>query len=141
MKAALLTGTREIEIRDVPEPDLTSAADVLLRIDAVGVCGSDIHYYTTGRAGARCIQFPQTMGHECAGTVLQKGSSVHHLEIGERAAIDPLIPCGQCDQCLAGREHTCRRQKFLGYPGPGQAPGAMVVVFRGKMLGDHNTVR
>jgi L-iditol 2-dehydrogenase len=123
VKAALLTNIREIEIRDVPDPELTSPADVLVRIDAVGVCGSDLHYYKTGRVGTRAIAFPQTLGHECGGTIMSAGIKVHDLDVGQRVAIDPLIACGRCDQCLAGREHTCRRQKFLGYPG--QAPGAL----------------
>jgi L-iditol 2-dehydrogenase len=123
VKAAFLTNIREIEIRDAPEPELKHAGDVLVRIDAVGVCGSDIHYYVTGRAGAQAIEFPQTMGHECGGIVMATGREVQNLEIGERVAIDPLIACGECDQCLRGREHTCRRQRFLGYPG--QAPGAL----------------
>ena len=123
MKAALLTNVREIRIRDVPAPELTCPKDVLLRIDAVGVCGSDIHYYSTGRVGARAITFPQTLGHECAGTVVSAGSAVQRLRVGQPVAIDPLIACGECDQCLGGREHTCRQQRFLGYPG--QAPGAL----------------
>jgi L-iditol 2-dehydrogenase len=123
VKAALLTSIREIEIRDVPKPELTRPGDVLVRIDAVGVCGSDIHYYATGRAGAKPIEFPQTMGHECAGSVMATGPDVQDLKPGRRVAIDPLLACGQCDQCLSGREHTCRRQRFLGYPG--QGPGAL----------------
>jgi L-iditol 2-dehydrogenase len=123
MKAALLTNIREIAIGDVPEPELARPEDVLVQVNCVGVCGSDIHYYVTGRAGAQPIAFPQTLGHECAGTVVAKGSNVQDLQVGERVAIDPLIPCGPCDQCLSGREHTCRRQMFLGYPG--QAPGAL----------------
>lgn len=123
MKAALLTATRKIEVRDVPKPELTSPEDVLVRIDAVGVCGSDLHYYVTGLVGAQGIVFPQTLGHECAGIVVSMGSGVRDLQVGQRVAIDPLIACGECDQCLAGYEHTCRRQKFLGYPG--QASGAL----------------
>ena len=123
MRAALLTGVRQIKIRDVPPPGLTHPEDVLVRIEAVGVCGSDIHYYATGRAGSNTIEFPQSLGHECAGAIVATGSGVRSLAAGQRVAIDPLISCGQCDQCLSGREHTCRRQKFLGYPG--QAPGAL----------------
>lgn len=99
--------------------------DVLVRIETVGVCGSDIHYYATGRIGAQAVQFPQTLGHECAGVVTRTGPAVRQpqLAVGQRVAIDPLISCGECDECLRGREHTCRRQSFLGCPG--QAPGAL----------------
>ena len=117
MKAALLTRLREIEIGDVPEPQLTGPCDVLLRIDAVGVCGSDVHYYKTGRIGAAVVKYPFVMGHECAGTVQQVGPEVRGLLAGQRVAIDPLVACGHCDQCRGGRPNTCRNQLFLGNPG------------------------
>lgn len=117
MKAALLTRLREIEVRDVPEPQLAGPRDVLLRIDAVGVCGSDVHYYKTGRIGAAIVKYPFVMGHECAGTVEKTGSDVRGLHRGQRVAIDPLVTCGRCDQCQAGRPNTCRNQHFLGQPG------------------------
>ncbi len=117
MKAALLTRLREIEIGDLPEPQLTDPRDVLLRIDAVGVCGSDVHYYKTGRIGAAVVKYPFVMGHECAGTVQQVGSEVRRLQLGQRVSIDPLVACGHCDQCCGGRPNTCRNQLFLGNPG------------------------
>ena len=123
MKAAFLTGIHEIEIRDAPEPALRNPEDVMLRIEAVGVCGSDIHYYAEGRIGAQTVSFPEIIGHECSGTVTATGGAVRSLKAGQRVAIDPLLPCGECDQCLAGRPHTCRRQRFLGCPG--QASGAL----------------
>jgi len=123
VRAAFLTGVREIEIRDTPAPALRDPEDVLLRIEAVGVCGSDIHYYTEGRIGSQMVNFPETIGHECSGAVAAVGSAVRSLKTGQRVAIDPLLPCGECDQCLSSRPHTCRRQKFLGCPG--QAPGAL----------------
>ena len=123
MKAALLTGLREMEIRETPDPKLTNPRDVLLRVSAVGICGSDMHYYTTGRIGAAMVVYPFIMGHECAGIVQAVGSEVRGLQPGQRVAIDPLISCGQCDQCRGGRAHTCRNQRFLGLPG--QAAGAL----------------
>ena len=123
MKAAYLTGVRKLEILEVAEPTLENAADVLLRVDVVGVCGSDMHYYRHGRIGSQIIKFPWTVGHEFAGTVMQIGKDVTNLKVGDRVAVDPLIACGKCDQCRTGRVHTCRSQKFLGCPG--QAPGAI----------------
>lgn len=123
MKAALLTGIRQLEIRQVPEPQLIRPKDVLLRIHTVGVCGSDIHYYAAGRIGLQVVQYPATVGHECAGIVVAKGRDVTDLQAGQRVAVDPLAPCGECDQCLAGRFHTCRNQSFLGCPG--ESPGAL----------------
>ena len=117
MKAAFLTDLRQIEVRDTKEPQLKDARNALLRVDAVGVCGSDVHYYTAGRIGSAVVDFPFIMGHECAATVLEVGAEVGRLRPGQRVAIDPLISCGQCDQCRAGRAHTCRNQRFLGMPG------------------------
>ena len=123
MKATLLTGIRKFETRQVPEPEITRPTDVLIRIKMVGVCGSDIHYYTTGRIGSQIIQFPFTVGHEAAGIVEQVGNKVTRVKPGQRIAIDPAVSCGQCDQCRAGRENTCRELLFLGCPG--QLAGAL----------------
>jgi L-iditol 2-dehydrogenase len=123
MQAAFLTGIGRIEMRQAPEPRLTRPGDVRLAVAAVGICGSDTHYYRVGGIGAQAVRFPWIVGHECAGRVVEVGAEVKHLKVGQRVAVDPLISCGQCDQCRAGREHTCRNQNFLG--SPGQAPGAL----------------
>jgi L-iditol 2-dehydrogenase len=123
MLAAFFTGIRQLEIRKAPEPDLAGPHDVLLRVDAVGVCGSDVHYYTAGRIGSQAVIYPERIGHECAGTVVTVGDAVRSVKPGQRVAVDPLITCGECDQCRNGRRHTCRNQSFLG--SPGQAPGAL----------------
>jgi L-iditol 2-dehydrogenase len=123
VKAALLAGIRKFETRQVPEPNLAQDTDVLIRVKMVGVCGSDIHYYTTGRIGSQIIQFPFTVGHEAAGIVEQVGTKVTRVKPGQRIAIDPAVHCGHCDQCRAGRENTCRELLFLGCPG--QLTGAL----------------
>jgi L-iditol 2-dehydrogenase len=123
MKAVYLTGIRRVEVREAAPPGLEGPDDVLLRIHSVGVCGSDIHYYTQGRIGSQVVQFPFIIGHECAGTVMETAANVSGLRTGQRVAIDPLVACGYCDQCRAGRKHTCRNQKFLGIPG--QLSGAL----------------
>jgi L-iditol 2-dehydrogenase len=123
MKAAALTGLRHVEIRDVPDPPLKNDTDVLIRVGAVGLCGSDIHYYTEGKIGGQVVEYPFIVGHECAGTVEQVGPAVRLLKSGDRVAIDPAIVCGVCDQCLAGRPNTCRRLLYLGTPG--QVSGAL----------------
>jgi L-iditol 2-dehydrogenase len=117
MKAAFLSGLRQIEIGEAPEPELTGARDVLLRIDAVGVCGSDVHFYRTGRIGEVVVKYPFVMGHEFAGTIEKAGAEVRGLQPGQRVAVDPLVACGDCDQCRAGRANTCRNQIFIGNPG------------------------
>jgi L-iditol 2-dehydrogenase len=123
MKAALLTDIRTVEIRDIPSPPPPGPGEVLLDVLAVGVCGSDMHYYRTGRIGDQVVKFPYRVGHEFAGRVVAVGPNAGQMSEGDVVAVDPLIWCGRCDQCLAGREHTCRNQKFLGCPG--QADGCL----------------
>ena len=117
MKAALLTSLRHMEFTDLPDPKIEKADDVLLRIEAVGVCGSDVHYYETGRIGSQIIEYPFIIGHECSATVKAVGSSVTRVKVGDPVVVEPAIPCHQCDQCRKGRENTCDNVKFLGSPG------------------------
>lgn len=116
MKAALLIGIRKFEIRDIPVPKIIKDTDVLVKIKTVGICGSDIHYYTTGRIGSQIVQFPFVIGHEAAGIVEKTGEKVTRVKPGQKIAIDPAVSCGHCDQCLSGRENTCRELLFLGCP-------------------------
>jgi len=121
MKAAVLTGIRQMEIRDVPEPKIEKDNDVLLKIEVVGVCGSDVHYYETGRIGSQVVQYPFIVGHECSATVKAVGDSVTRVKVGDQVAVEPAVSCHECDQCRQGRENTCDKLRFLGTPGQGNA--------------------
>jgi L-iditol 2-dehydrogenase len=121
MKSVVLTGIRRAEVREDPTPRIQKDTDVLLRIGAVGVCGSDVHYYDTGRIGSQVVKYPYRVGHECSATVEEVGSAVASLKPGDRVAVDPAAWCNDCDQCRVGRFHTCRNLTFLGTPG--QADG------------------
>ncbi len=123
MKAMMLTGIRKILMRDVPKPVLRMPTDVLLKLEAVGVCGSDIHYYTEGRIGSQVVKYPFVVGHECSAVVEQVGRKVTRVRTGDRVAVEPAMACGACDQCRSGRSHTCRVLRFLGCPG--QAAGCL----------------
>jgi len=123
MKVAYLTGLRKLELREEPEPKIERPGDVLVRMERVGVCGSDVHYYANGRIGRNIVEFPATVGHECSATVVEVGSAVDRLRPGDRVAVDPAMVCGTCDQCRAGRRNTCRNIRFMG--SPAQAPGAV----------------
>lgn len=123
MKAVALTGIRRLSMMEAPEPVLARETDVLLRVTAIGVCGSDIHYYTEGKIGSQVVQYPFRVGHECAAVVEKTGRAVTTLKPGDRVAVDPAMWCGACDQCRAGRFHTCRQLLFLGCPG--QAEGCL----------------
>jgi len=117
MRVLKLTGLRRMQLLDAPQPALTSPMDVLIRVACVGVCGSDVHYYTTGRIGSQVVQYPFAVGHEFAGTIEAVGAEVRNVRPGDRVAVDPAMPCCACDQCLSGRRHTCRNLRFLGCPG------------------------
>ncbi len=117
MRAAVLEGVRIVAMRDLPEPTHPGDHEVLLRVGAVGMCGSDIHYYTRGRIGSQMVRYPFVVGHEFGGKVLATGRAVTRVKPGDRVAVDPAMPCFACDQCQAGRFHTCRKHTFLGCPG------------------------
>ncbi len=119
MKAAVLTGLRQMELRDMPEPKIEKDTDVLLKIEMVGVCGSDVHYYETGRIGEQIVEYPFIVGHECAATVKAVGKAVTHVKAGDAVAVDPAVSCHNCVQCKMGRENTCCNLRFLGTPGQG----------------------
>jgi L-iditol 2-dehydrogenase len=123
MKTYALTGIGQMQLLDIPMPVIRSDNDVLIRMKVVGICGSDIHYYTQGRIGNQIVKYPFTVGHEGAGIIEQVGSSVKNLNTGDRIAIEPAMPCYHCDQCKIGRYHTCRNLVFLGCPG--QAEGCL----------------
>ena len=124
MKAMMLTGIRQMEMREIPEPELVKSNDVKIKMSVLGICGSDIHYYTQGQIGTQKVQYPFTVGHEGAGEVVEVGKSVTRVKPGDIIAIEPAMPCWECDQCLAGRHHTCRKLRFLGCPG--QAEGCLM---------------
>lgn len=119
----MLTGRGQMEMVEVPEPMIVNPDDVKIRMLVTGVCGSDIHYYTTGKIGSQVVQYPFPVGHEGAGVVVETGKSVKHVKPGDIIAIEPAMPCGVCDQCLSGRPNTCRKLLFLGCPG--QAEGCL----------------
>lgn len=123
MKAALLTELRKIELDQVATPQIRHPEEVLLKTEVVGVCGSDVHYYTTGRIGDQIVSYPYRVGHEFAAQVLETGKSVQTLRPGDRVAVDPAMPCGHCQECRSGRAHTCYNLRFLGCPG--QASGCL----------------
>src|SRR5579859_607088 len=110
MKALLLSSYRHLEIADVPEP-APGAEDVLVRVGACGICGSDVHGYD-GASGRRIP--PIIMGHEAAGTVASVGSGVNQFSLGERVTFDSTIYCGRCEYCLRAETNLCNQRKVLG---------------------------
>ncbi len=114
-RAAVLHGIADLRIeqRPVPEP---GPQEVLVEIRAVGVCGSDVHYYHHGRIGRFVLQAPMVLGHEPSGVVVGVGAEARRHRIGTRVALEPGIPCGRCEQCRAGRYNLCPDVRFFATP-------------------------
>ena len=92
MKAAVMHNTREIKIETLPVPDINHD-EVLIKVMAVGICGSDLHYYTNGRIGNYVVEKPFILGHECAGEIAAVGSAVGQFKVGDRVAVEPGVTC------------------------------------------------
>lgn len=117
MKAVLLTGPRQAQLQQKPEPKLPDKDWVLLRTRVAGICGSDLHYFISDSVGGEKVPYPCLAGHECSAEVVRVGPEARDFSPGDLVAVEPSISCGVCDQCLAGRFNTCRKIKFLGHPG------------------------
>lgn len=115
MKVAVLEKIKRISIeeREIPKP---KEDEVLVRIKSVGVCGSDIHYYNEGKIGSFVVEKPLILGHECAGEVVEVGSKVKTLKVGDRVALEPGIPCRRCLYCKTGRYNLCPDVVFMATP-------------------------
>jgi L-iditol 2-dehydrogenase len=115
MKAAVLMkpGVIEIVERDIPTP---AKDEALIRVKAVGLCGSDVHYYEHGKIGPYVVEKPLILGHESAGEIVSLGSDVRHLAIGQRVTVEPGVTCGRCNYCKTGRYNLCPDVKFLATP-------------------------
>jgi len=117
MKAAYLHGAGDLRLREEPIPSISRPDEVLVRVAAVGVCGSDCHYYQRGRIGPFVVEQPLILGHECSGVVVEVGEAVQHLKPGDEVAVEPGIPCRRCRRCREGRYNICEREvRFMGTP-------------------------
>jgi L-iditol 2-dehydrogenase len=110
-----MTRLNEISIEEQPMPQ-PGPRQAVVRIEAVGVCGSDTAYFTRGRIGDYIVEGPIILGHEVSGRVEQIGSEVTNAAVGDRVAIEPGTPCRDCKECRAGRYHLCPRLEFLATP-------------------------
>ncbi len=92
MKALVLEKTRQLSLREIDLPQKLGPKDVKIRIDTVGICGSDVHYYTHGRIGPFVVKEPMVLGHEAAGTIVETGEAVKDLKPGDRVCMEPGVP-------------------------------------------------
>ncbi|WOP19197.1 NAD(P)-dependent alcohol dehydrogenase [Raineyella sp. LH-20] len=106
-------GVEDLEQRPTPQP---ASDEVLVSVASVGVCGSDVHYYTHGRIADFVVNDPIVLGHELSGTIVAVGADVDPARIGERVAVEPQRSCGVCEYCLSGRYNLCPKMEFYATP-------------------------
>ena len=115
MKGAVMLGIGKMgfEERDIPQP---KDDEVLVKLEYVGICGSDLHYYESGAIGDYVVKPPFVLGHEPGGTVVEVGKNVTHLKVGDRVALEPGKTCGHCEFCKTGRYNLCPDVVFFATP-------------------------
>lgn len=110
-----MTDLDKMEIREIDMP-VPKAKEVLVKLEYVGICGSDVHYFHDGRCGDFAVEGDFMLGHECAGTIVGLGEGVERLKVGDRVALEPGVTCGQCEFCKSGRYNLCPDVQFLATP-------------------------
>ena len=115
MKVAVMLEIGRMGFEERPIPEI-KPNEILVKLEYVGVCGSDIHYYETGRIGNYVVQHPFVLGHESGGTVVKVGQDVKHLKIGDKVALEPGKTCGHCHFCREGKYNLCSDVVFFATP-------------------------
>lgn len=113
MKAIVIHSPLDIRVDTIADEPV-GARDVKVKIEAGGICGSDLHYYRHGGFGAVRLREPMVLGHEIAGTIVEVGSKVMGLSVGQAVAVNPSRPCNQCRYCQQGRRNLCLDMRFYG---------------------------
>ena len=114
-KGAFMRGIDQMIIKDIPMPK-AGKKEVLVKLEYVGICGSDLHYYESGAIGDYVVKPPFVLGHEPGGTVVEVGKNVTHLKVGDRVALEPGRTCGHCEFCKTGRYNLCPDVVFFATP-------------------------
>lgn len=115
MKVAIMTGIKKMEFTecDIPKPNDN---EVLIKVENVGVCGSDLHYFEHGRIGNFIVEPPFILGHEAGGIIVEVGNNVTQLKPGDKVALEPGKTCGHCEFCKSGKYNLCPDVKFFATP-------------------------
>ena len=116
MRSAPLVAQRRLELIEDKMPEGPGPGELLVRIRAVGLCGSDMHWWKDGRIHAFSARFPQVLGHEPAGEIIEVGTGVHGFKPGDRVAMEPSLTCSHCEFCIQGRHNLCVHSRFMGGP-------------------------
>ena len=116
-KGAFMRGIDKMVIKEIPGPEI-GKKEVLVSLEYVGICGSDVHYFHNGCCGSYKVDLSEDymLGHECAGTIVKVGEEVERLKVGDRVALEPGITCGECEQCKSGHYNLCPDVVFLATP-------------------------
>ena len=120
MNSIQLVAPRLLEARRMPAPSDPGPGEVLVRLRAIGICGSDMHWYKEGGIGSSRAAYPSVLGHEPAGEIVAVGKGVDSVRVGQRVAVEPAITCGHCEFCRSGHHNNCIGSIFMGSP---QMPG------------------
>lgn len=115
MKVAIMTGIGQMGFTQRPIP-VPKDDEVLVKLEYVGICGSDMHYYESGAIGDYVVKPPFVLGHEPGGTVVEVGKNVTHLKVGDRVALEPGKTCGHCEFCRSGKYNLCPDVVFFATP-------------------------
>ncbi len=115
MKTAVMTAIGKVEIQERPVLS-PGRGEALVKVEYVGICGSDLHYYESGRIGNFVVEPPFVLGHEAGGTVVETGEGVTHLKAGDRVALEPGKTCGHCAHCKEGKYNLCEDVVFFATP-------------------------
>ena len=116
-KGAFMRGIDKMVIKEIPVPEI-GKKEVLVSLEYVGICGSDVHYFHNGCCGSYKVDLSEDymLGHECAGTIVKVGEEVERMKVGDRVALEPGITCGECEQCKSGHYNLCPDVVFLATP-------------------------
>ncbi|WP_342548380.1 NAD(P)-dependent alcohol dehydrogenase [Paenibacillus sp. FSL P2-0089] len=114
-RACYMTDLKQMAMKEIGMP-VAQAGEVIVKLEVVGICGSDVHYLEHGRIGDFVVNGDFILGHECAGEVVELGPGVKHLKVGDRVALEPGVTCGQCEFCKSGKYNLCPDVQFLATP-------------------------
>src|SRR5512142_2333161 len=115
MKVAELVAPHDFRLVEGPDRE-PGPGEVRVRVRAVGICGSDVHYYAEGSIGDIPCQYPMVLGHEPTGEVIKLGPGVTGWNAGDKAVLEPALYCYHCEYCLTGHHNVCANIKFLSMP-------------------------
>lgn len=116
MKVCVLTGKQKLEWveREIPQP---GKGELQIKLEYIGVCGSDLHFFEEGQLANWTLDGPLALGHEPGGVVSAVGEGVEGFKVGDKVSIEPAVPCGHCEDCRKGNYNLCKNIKMLAIPG------------------------